>query len=342
MISFDYSIIVAWLTFTRYDLVFGREQIDPAQEIYNIAKTVANVYLTEEEAVPFTDPNTGYIRKIERAMNLLSRNNRDTELLDGFKTAVDNYNKAIETLLSNGSLSKNLDNMHHLPFDMVRLILRQVYDRAVSPKVDILKKTKDNKDNTYGELLAHFVTMIIEETQLKSDQVFVDLGSGVGNVVLQTALEVGCESWGCEMMPNACELAEAQEKEFSARCRLWGIKPGKVLLEGDDFTHNVAIHEAIKRADVILVNNEVFSQALNSNLVQLFLDVKDKCKIVSLKPLSSSDSKIKSRNFNDPSNLFEVVQKQYFEDFVSWKHEGGEYYISTKDDKRLQKFSHLG
>jgi H3 lysine-79-specific histone-lysine N-methyltransferase len=276
------------------------------------------------------------------AMNLLSRNSRDKELLDGFKTAVDNYNKALETLLNDGNLSKNIDSMHHLPFEMVRLILRQVYDRAVSPQVDILKRTKDNKDNTYGELLAQFVTMVVEETQLKSDQVFVDLGSGVGNVVLQTALEVGCESWGCEMMPNACDLADAQEKEFVARCRLWGIKPGKVHLQRDDFTRNVAIHEAIKRADVILVNNEVFSEELNGNLVQLFLDVKDKCKIVSLKPLSSSDSKIKSRNFNDPSNLFEVVQKQYFEDFVSWKHEGGDYYISTKDDKRLQKFSHLG
>jgi H3 lysine-79-specific histone-lysine N-methyltransferase len=243
-------------------------------------------------------------------------------------------------LRSSGNLSKNLDKVHNLPFEMVRLILRQVYDRAVSPKVDILKKTKDNKDNTYGELLAHFVTMIIEETQLKSDQVFVDLGSGVGNVVLQTALEVGCESWGCEMMPNACDLADAQETEFSARCRLWGIKPGKVRLERDDFTRNVAIHDAIKRADVILVNNEVFSQSLNATLIQLFLDVKDKCKIVSLKPLA--DSKIKSRNLNDPSNLFAVVQKQYFEDFVSWKHEGGDYYIATKDEKRLQQFSHLG
>jgi H3 lysine-79-specific histone-lysine N-methyltransferase len=335
-----YKIFVNMLTSTRYDLVFGREQINPAQEIYYIAKTVANVYMAEEEALPFTDPNTGFIRKLERAMNLLSRNNKDKELLDGFKTAVDNYNNALEMLRSSDNLSKNLDKMHNLPFEMVRLILRQVYDRAVSPKVDILKKTKDNKDNTYGELLAHFVTMIIEETQLKSDQVFVDLGSGVGNVVLQTALEVGCESWGCEMMPNACDLADAQEKEFSARCRLWGIKPGKVRLERDDFTRNVAIHDAIKRADVILVNNEVFSQSLNATLIQLFLDVKDKCKIVSLKPLA--DSKIKSRNLNDPSNLFAVVQKQYFEDFVSWKHEGGDYYIATKDEKRLQQFSHLG
>ena len=52
---------------------------------------------------------------------------------------------------------------------------------------------------------------------MKCDQIFVDLGSGVGNCVLQAALEVGCESCGCEMMDKACNLAELQEEEFKAR-----------------------------------------------------------------------------------------------------------------------------
>ena len=328
----------------RYDLVFGPEQINPTDEIYKIATKVVNVYLTEEEALPFTEPNSGILRKLERAKNLLSKDIQNKKLLDGFKDAVDIYNTALETLVNNETISKNLDSMHHLPFDTVHLILRQIYDRAVSPNVDILKQTKnkENKDNTYGELLSNFTNMIIEQTHLKSDQVFVDLGSGVGNVVLQMALQVGCESWGCEMMPNPCDLADTAKKEFTARCRLWGIKPGEVRLERDDFTRNAAIHEAIKRADVILVNNEVFSESLNGTLVQLFLDVKDNCKIVSLRPLASSDSTIKSRTLNDPSNLFEVVQKQYSENFVSWKADGGNYYISTKDSKRLERFSQLG
>ncbi|MBN6743433.1 hypothetical protein JKG47_23855, partial [Acidithiobacillus sp. MC6.1] len=81
------------------------------------------------------------------------------------------------------------------------------------------------------ELLDSVISKILKETKLMSDQVFLDLGSGVGNVVLQAALEVGCESWGCEMMKNAYTLADRQKEEFQARCRLWGGKPGRVRLE---------------------------------------------------------------------------------------------------------------
>jgi len=146
--------------------------------------------------------------------------------------------------------------------------------------VDFLKKKTENKDNTYGELHYPFVSEIIEQTGLKSNHVFVDLGSGVGNVVLQTALEVGCESWGCEMMETASKVAKEQKTEFRARCRLWGIKPGHVDLVHGDFREEPKIIGAMKRADVILVNNEVFGPDLNESLKLMFLDVKDGCKVV--------------------------------------------------------------
>jgi H3 lysine-79-specific histone-lysine N-methyltransferase len=215
-------------------------------------------------------------------MHLLLKNTRNKDLLDGFKEAVIAYNKELEALIddSRNGIAKNLDERHHLPFKLVRCLLRQVYDRVVSPRVDFLKKKTDNKDNTYGELHDNFVSAIIEQTSLKSTQVFVDLGSGVGNVVLQAALEAGCESWGCEMMETAGEVAKAQKREFRARCRLWGIQPGPVHLERGDFRENKAIMDAIKKADVILVNNEVFGPDLNESLKLMFLDVKDGCKVV--------------------------------------------------------------
>ncbi|CAG8627027.1 7573_t:CDS:2, partial [Scutellospora calospora] len=47
-----------------------------------------------------------------------------------------------------------------------------------------------------ANLLPDFVSEILRKTRLNHEQVFVDLGSGVGNVVLQAALEIGAESWG--------------------------------------------------------------------------------------------------------------------------------------------------
>lgn len=322
----------------RYDLVYGKDKIDSIKEIYDIAKIVAEVYLTEEQQKPFTDENTGIIRKIQRAMNLLSRNRQNQDLRDGFKKAVDTYNDALEGLIKGGVLAKNLDNKHHLPLNMVHIILRQVYDRAVSPEVDLLKAYENGTDNVYGELLDSFVSKILGETKLKSDQVFVDLGSGVGNVVLQAALEIGCESWGCEMMKNAYTLADRQKDEFQARCRLWGVKPGRVRLERDDFLENNPIKDAIRRADVILVNNQAFTTELNEKLKLLFLDVKDGCQIVSLRPFIPQGHQITEWNLYDPINNFRDEEDSYYGNSVSWTDAGGKYYRTTKDERRLQRF----
>ena len=311
----------------------------PVDELITISEIVTNTYLTAEQKAPFTepDPNPGILRKLRRAGNLLSSDSFNKEKQQRFKGAVDAYNTALEKLVKNGALENNLDHLHQIPFNMVDCILDQVYERAVSPSVRLLTKMKaeNTKDNTYGELLHKFVSQIISQTKLKSDQVFVDLGSGVGNVVLQAALEVGCESWGCEMMEAACAIAECQEREFDVRCRLWGIKPGKIHLERGDFRESTATKEAMRRADVILVNNEVFGSDLNQNLIDMFLDLKDGCKIVSLKSFVPAGYKRTPRNTENPVNLLHNETKEYSNNFVSWKDDRGCYYIATKDSTRI-------
>jgi [histone H3]-lysine79 N-trimethyltransferase len=322
----------------RYDLHFGKDRIDSTQEIIDIAKVVTDVYLTDEQAEPFRGTDNGkFIRELERAQHNLRKEPTQSRRED-FKKAVDDYNTAIERLIQGGALAKNLDNRHDLPLNMVRLILRQVYDRTVSPDVDSLRKYEAGSDNVYGELLFPLVDRILVETGITSEQVFVDLGSGVGNVVLQAALQVGCESWGCEMAPNACKLAKAQKKEFKARCRLWGIATGEVHLEEDDFLENKPIQDAMKCADVILVNNEVFSSELNHRLNLLFLDCKDGCKIVSLKSFVPEGHQITSRNTSNPANVLEVKKRQYYSNDVSWTDAGGNYYIATKDQRLVARF----
>lgn len=220
--------------------------------------------------------------------------------------------------------------MQELPRNLVAFILDQVYDRTVAPKVELLSKYENGTDYVYGELLHPFISKIlVEQTKMTSDQVFVDLGSGVGNVCLQAALEIGCDSWGCEMMDNACNLAEAQTKEFGARCMLWGIKPGKVHLERGDFRRNTIIHDALKRADVVLVNNKAFTSQLNDDLVRMFLDLKPGCKIISLRSFVADFKS--SHNINDVgSTILDVEECAYPEGYVSWTNAGGPYFISTR------------
>jgi [histone H3]-lysine79 N-trimethyltransferase len=305
--------------------VWGKDKIDAVKEIIKVVRFVADTYLTEEQAKFFTHPSTGIERQLEKASN------RNIQDLAGFKAALAAYNDKLLALVRDGTIARNLDARHEIPRSFVAFVLEQVYDRTVALKVELLSKYENGTDNVYGELLHPFVTeILVERTRLTSDQVFVDLGSGVGNVALQAALEVGCESWGCEMMDNACNLAEAQQREFIARCRLWGVAPGKVHLERGDFRRNERVQAALKRADVVLVNNQAFTSQLNDDLVRMFLDLKSGCRIVSLKSFVH-DHKSLSHNINDVgSTILDVEELTYPQGYVSWTGAGGTYCISTR------------
>lgn len=304
----------------RYQLVSQKDKLDSVQEILKIIETMPDVYLTPEQAEDFIDENTGIIRKLQRANNIKS--------ISDFKSAIQLYNSKVKQYRKDGTFAKNLDRLHNLPHKFVQLVLDQIYDRAVSPEVDNLLKYKNGTDNIYGELRPPFISRIFKATGLRPDQIFLDLGSGCGNVVLQAALQVGCESWGCEMMTNACTLAEKQNREFAARCRLWGIAYGSIHLESGDFLENEPTKEILKKADVILVNNQAFTPKLNDKLKMFFLDLKDGAKVVSLKPFTGGGG---ARNQNDLGNIFgEVVSDHFYANDVSWTDQGGDYHIVTR------------
>ncbi|CAG7918976.1 unnamed protein product [Penicillium olsonii] len=316
----------------RYECVVPREndEFRPIDDIVQVIETVADHYIPAEAADEFNDETTGIKRRLRRALAVTS----ESQFLD----AVNDYNEAIQRLVKDGSLAKQLDSTLRIDLPWVERILTQIYSRTVSPRVESLRQYENGTDNVYGELLPRFISTIFKETKLKSGQVFVDLGSGVGNVVLQAALEIGCESWGCEMMSNACDLADLQQSEFKARCRLWGIVPGKTHLVRGDFLEQESIISVLKRADVVLINNQAFTPQLNNELINHFLDMKEGCKIVSLKSFVPAGHKIQSRNLNSPINLLQVQQKNYWSNNVSWTDVGGTYFIATKDSSRLKAF----
>ncbi|KAK9321430.1 histone methylation DOT1 [Lipomyces orientalis] len=217
-------------------------------------------------------------------------------------------------------------------------ILGHIYSRIVSPHVNELRKYTAFSNNVYGELLPKFVSRIFKELELSSDQVFVDLGSGVGNCVLQAALEIGCESYGCEMMEIAAELADKQAVEFQERLKLWGIKAGLVRLITGDFLKSDEIGEVLQKTDLLLVNNYAFDAELNGNLVHMFLDLRDGTKIVSLKSFVPPGHTITSHNVESPINLLQVDEREFFSGSVSWTDAPGKYYVSTIDRGRIKKF----
>lgn len=325
----------------RYQILQPVDKSDfrPITEMFDNMKMVAEYYLSgsDSEKVFCEEDGSGYAQKLRKHFNEGASSRLGAQ--SRFLAVLDQYNSFIQAKREDGTIAKKLDSMHSVPLPLVEHIVKgQVYARTVSPNVNLVRQYEGFSDNVYGELLPKFLSRIFKETRLKPSQTFVDLGSGVGNCVLQAALETGCEAWGCEMMENCAKLAGLQASEFSARCHLWGLKPGSVNLLRDNFMENEQINEVLKRADVVLINNQAFTADLNNNLKLKFLDLKEGCQIVSLKYYRDPGAVIKVTNVNDPVNFLKVKKMERFSGMVSWSDDPGYWYLHRKDSREVQRF----
>ncbi|KAF8323118.1 DOT1-domain-containing protein [Clavulina sp. PMI_390] len=223
-----------------------------------------------------------------------------------------------------------------VPPKLWRAITEEVYQRAVGPDIEDTKKYRSFSSETYGELNAIFISDLIHRFGLGPGRTFVDLGSGVGNCVIQAALQAGCDSYGIELNAPVAALSFTQQREFHARLRMWGLTAGSVTLLEGDFTESPEVCEWIRKADVVLVNNYIFSADLNEKLTWRFLDLRDGAKVVVLKPFWPLNRPLTERTAYTPEAVLSsgVQRMEYIKDSVSWTQEPGEFYIYTKSEGR--------
>jgi H3 lysine-79-specific histone-lysine N-methyltransferase len=216
----------------------------------------------------------------------------------GLVKAIKRLNAALEDIQRDGSLATWLEQYRPSRrewSELVDMVHDQAYSRVVAPFSDQLEhhpKHPDEvaaaiseKEDAYGELRHAFMSKIIDETSLGPGKTFVDLGSGVGNCVVQAALQAGSKSYGFELLPVPARCARLQVRECQRRWAMWCLKGNLVAeVHEGDFRRHPSVARRLAEADVVLVNNEVFPSSLNMDLTHLFLDLKDGAKIVSLKP----------------------------------------------------------
>ncbi|KAF9073966.1 S-adenosyl-L-methionine-dependent methyltransferase [Rhodocollybia butyracea] len=207
--------------------------------------------------------------------------------------------------------------------------------RCVGPNIARLRDYKAFSSNVYGELNPNLVEEIVSTTKLKEGSLFMDLGSGVGNVVVQAALQTGCKSFGVELSEGPAQVARVMKEQFKIRCRMWGVACGEIELEEGDMLESKRVAELIPQADVVLVDNKVFEEKLNEALRPKFLDLKEGAIVISLKPFVSSlnglNARVTERNVDDISAIFDVTERPYYPGSVSWGNGGGSYYLHRVD-----------
>lgn len=295
-------------------------EYNPLGDIQFTIEEIISHYLPADVSLHLSSDATGPVRKLKRAAASGTFADYQLELI--------RFNKLVKSKLADGTIASKMDSMHAIPLSLVKHITQQTYARIVSPLSHKLRKVK-GKETTYGELLPIFVHRIFAQTGLNSSHTFVDLGSGVGNVVLQSALQTGATSWGIEIMDLAASLASKQASELRARARLWNLDIGPMNLLHGNFLDTPAIDAVLARADVVLVNNKVFGEALNNALLQKFLDLKIGARVVSLESFGGGLNK-GVRSEQSIAGLFDEERYESGTDCVSWAGESVEYFIATK------------
>ncbi|KAI9356250.1 histone methylation protein DOT1-domain-containing protein [Zopfochytrium polystomum] len=269
---------------------------------------------------------TGTVRAIIKACN--RRNSHD--LHENLKK----FNEFVQSIRPRLELSSTVPGSPEL----INLILDQSYARTVGPYVDSLRAYKGFSNYVYGEVKHSLISEFISKTGLSPGQCFLDMGSGTGNAVLQVASEALCESYGVEIMDNPAKLGHHQMVEFLARMKYFGKPCGQIRLKHADFLDDQETHQIIKRADVIFVNNYAFDAELNQRIMDLFLDLKDSAKVISLRSFAPVDRRLNLRRSNSIETIFRVKEFLFPQNSVSWMSEAGRYFIHTlkrcPDDRR--------
>lgn len=256
-----------------------------------------------------------------------SFDNSDTK---GFVNAINSYNEMIRQI-PRSRIINHLETIDKIPRSFIHDFLHIVYTRSIHPQANKLKHYKAFSNYVYGELLPNFLSDVYQQCKLKKGGTFMDLGSGVGNCVVQAALECGCAlSFGCEIMEDASDLTVLQYQELTKRCKLFGMRLNNVEFSlKKSFVDNKRVIELIPQCDVILVNNFLFDENLNKEVEKILQTAKVGCQIISLKSLRSLTYQIDFYNVENIFNRLKVQRYDLKEDSVSWTHSGGEYYIST-------------
>ncbi|OON20991.1 histone methylation protein DOT1, partial [Opisthorchis viverrini] len=219
----------------------------------------------------------------------------------------------------------------------VKFILCQCYNRAVA-EPDKLNQYPPFSPQVYGETSFELISQMIDTVKITSEDHFIDLGSGVGQVVLQVA---ACSEakfcYGVEKAEYPAICASRLDMEFQRWMAFYGKSYCPYLLERGDFLSS-DFQERITSATVLFANNFAFGPEVDHQLKQRFANLKEGARIISSKAFCPLNFRITDRNLGDIGSIMHVSCLNPIQDAVSWTDKPFSYYVHTIDRSLLERY----
>ncbi|XP_064325607.1 histone-lysine N-methyltransferase, H3 lysine-79 specific isoform X6 [Phalacrocorax carbo] len=262
----------------------------------------------------------------------------DTKSFESMQRLCDKYNRAIDSIHQLWKGTTQPMKLNTRPSNgLLRHVLQQVYNHSVTDP-EKLNNYEPFSPEVYGETSFDLVAQMIDEIKMTEDDLFVDLGSGVGQVVLQVAAATNCKHhYGVEKADIPAKYAETMDREFRKWMKWYGKKHAEYTLERGDFLSE-EWRERIANTSVIFVNNFAFGPEVDHQLKERFANMKEGGRIVSSKPFAPLNFRINSRNLSDIGTIMRVVELSPLKGSVSWTGKPVSYYLHTIDRTILENY----
>lgn len=266
--------------------------------------------------------------------------NVDRNDYESMKALTKRYNKAINNVLSlEKGTQKFCDRLDQLASkELLHHIIQQTYSAAVT-NAEELNRYEPFSPYVYGETSFDLIAQVIDHIKLTKDDVFVDLGSGVGQVILQVAATAMCNVCiGIERADVPAKYAKAMEKKFKFWMQWYGKKYGPFELIHGDFFDDIH-REKFSDATVLFVNNFAFGPSVDHKLKQRFAELKHGTKIVSSKSFCPLNFRITDRNLSDIGTIMNISEiTPPTTSSVSWTSNHVLYYLQQIDRTKLENY----
>eukprot|EP00092_Neocalanus_flemingeri_P060395 GFUD01072376.1.p1 GENE.GFUD01072376.1~~GFUD01072376.1.p1 ORF type:complete len:1825 (+),score=446.63 GFUD01072376.1:95-5569(+) len=221
---------------------------------------------------------------------------------------------------------------------MLKHIIQQVYNTAIADPNDLNNYVAFTPE-VYGETSFDLINQMIDLiSPITSEMKFIDLGSGVGQVVLQVASLIDCKLCvGIEKASIPATRAVEMDRLFQKWMSWYGKKYSPYKLHQGDFLapdHRKTISEST----IVFVNNFAFGPEVDHQLKERFADLKDGARIVSSKPFCPLNFRITERNLSDIGTIMHVSVMDPLKGSVSWTDKPVSYYLHQIDSSKLERY----
>eukprot|EP00040_Diaphanoeca_grandis_P031614 m.189509 g.189509 ORF g.189509 m.189509 type:complete len:390 (+) comp32374_c1_seq8:208-1377(+) len=292
---------------------------DPWQELIS---TIEQLSKEKGFCEYFGDNFQTAMTKVQRDRKLGSKS------LPHLRQFVDEYNNSISDYHQSETAESKQGRLRLVTTSLLLHMMSMIYSRSVVDPAK-LNRYKAFSEEVYGEFSSSMISEIVKNVPIKPTDRFIDLGSGVGQVVLQVAAEGMCiSSFGVEKQEAPARYASDMGVAFKKIMKWFGKAHGKFDIRQGDFLDE-EFRDRIQQADVIFVNNYAFGTRLNEQLKERFGSLKEGTRIVSSLNFSPLSFTISERTLHDIGCFLSVRKITCTGEGVSWTSTPFDYYIHT-------------